>query len=169
MPEDLPIGPDASRPALLRYLMLVTLIAVVVALWYLASHSLRLGKEVHWIPSTTPCNLHGGACTARLEDSVLAFEMGGEGPIRALEILPLTVSLSGLEARSVEVEFVGRDMDMGLHRFALSPGEDGVFRGEGQLSLCTDAVMPWQARVVVETADGQLGSRFDFDVERPGR
>ncbi|WP_372611988.1 hypothetical protein [Halomonas sp.] len=33
----------------------------------------------------------------------------------------------------------------------------------------TDAVMPWQARVVVETADGRLGSRFDFDVERPGR
>jgi hypothetical protein len=165
MSDDFPIGPEASRPALLRYLILMTLIAVVVALWYLASHSLRLGKEVHWIASSTPCNLHEGVCTARLDDSVLAFEMGGEGPIRAMEALPLVVSLSGMKARSVAVEFVGRDMEMGLHRFALSSGEDGVFRGEGQLSLCTHAVMPWQARVVVETADGRLGSRFDFDVE----
>lgn len=168
MLEDLPIGSHASRPALLRYLILVTLIAVIVALWYLVSHSLRLGEEVQWMATITPCNLHEGKCVAKLDGSVLTFDIGGEGSIRALEILPLAVSLSGMEARSVAVEFVGRDMDMGLHRFALSSGEDGVFRGEGQLSLCTDAVMPWQAIVVVETADGRLGSRFDFDVEQSG-
>lgn len=169
MSKDFLMGRDASRPALLRYLILVTMIVVVLALWYLASHSFRLDKEVQWIAASTPCNLHDGGCEARLGDSGFVFEMGGEGPIRALEILPLAVSHSGIEARSVEVEFVGRDMDMGLHRFALFPGEDGVFRGEGQLSLCTDAVMPWQAIVVVETANGRLGSHFDFNVERPGR
>ena len=57
-------------------------------------------------------------------------------------------------------------MDMGLHRFPLEAAGGGVFRGEGQVALCTEAVMPWRARVVVDTPGGRLGSWFDFEVTR---
>jgi len=69
-------------------------------------------------------------------------------------------------AEGVTVDFVGRDMDMGLHRYPLRRDADGHYRGEGQIPICTEAVMPWRARVIVETADGKLGSGFDFTVER---
>lgn len=89
-----------------------------------------------------------------------------EGPIRPLERLPLEVRVSGTTAEAVRVDFVGREMDMGLHRFPLTAEGDGAFRGEGQVSICTEAVMPWRAKVVVDTPRGRLGSWFDFEVER---
>ncbi|MDI5932556.1 hypothetical protein [Halomonas kalidii] len=167
MPHRPPIDTGVSRSPLLRLLMLVTLGVIAVALWYLTSYSLRGGGEVRWVAPEAPCDLHVGACAATLDRGVsLAFEADVAGRIRALEPLPLVVTLEGLEAEAARVEFVGRDMDMGLHRFPLTRGADGVFRGEGQVTICTESVMPWRARVVVETARGSLGSWFDFDVER---
>jgi hypothetical protein len=34
------------------------------------------------------------------------------------------------------------------------------------VGVCTQEVMPWRARVILETPDGKLGSWFDFDVKR---
>ncbi|GHE21024.1 hypothetical protein [Halomonas urumqiensis] len=146
--------------------MLLTLAAAVVALWYLTSYSLRGGGDMSWLAVETPCDLHVGPCTATAEERLVTFEMGSDGAIHALERVPLSVSLASVEAESVMVEFVGRDMDMGLHRFPLARDADGVFRGHGQVSLCTESVMPWQARVVATTANGRVGGQFDFDVER---
>lgn len=167
MPDRLPMETGVSRSPLLRLLMLVTLVVIAVALWYLTSHRLRGDGEVHWFAPEASCDLHAGACTATLDHGArLTLAADVAGRIQALEVLPLTVNLEGLEAESVRVEFVGRDMDMGLYRFPLAPGADGAFRGEGQVAICTDSVMPWRARVVVETSRGSLGSWFDFDVER---
>jgi len=159
--------PTVPRPPLLRLLVLSTLGTVAVALWFLASHLLRDAGQVSWYPEAAGCELSAGPCLAELgSEGRLALDLGVRGEIHALQRLPLEVSLDGVDAKRVVVDFVGRDMDMGLHRYPLSPGEDGRFRGEGQIPICTEAVMPWRARVIVETADGKLGSGFDFDVER---
>lgn len=167
MPDRPPMETGISRSPRLRLLMLVTLVVIAVALWYLTSYSLRGGGEVRWVAPEASCDLHAGACTATLEQGAsLTLEAEAAGRIRALEVLPLAVTLEGLEAESVRVEFVGRGMEMGLHRFPLAAGADGVFRGEGQVTICTESVMPWRARVIVATSRGSLGSWFDFDVER---
>jgi len=156
-----------TRPPLLRLLVLFTLGTVAVALWFLASHLLRDAGQVHWYPEAPGCELSAGPCLAELgNERRLALDLGVRGEIRALQRLPLEVALDGVDAERVVVDFVGRDMDMGLHRYPLTLGDDGRYHGEGQIPICTDAVMPWRARVIVETADGKLGSRFDFDVER---
>jgi hypothetical protein len=158
---------SASRFPVLRLLVLATLITLVVALWYLASYSLRGDRGVSWYPADTPCDLQQSACTATLgEAQRLSLAIDAPAGIRALERLPLTVTLEGIEAEAVRVDFVGRDMAMGLHRYPLEAQGDGRYQGVGQVPICTEAVMPWRAQVVVETADGRLGSRFDFDVER---
>ena len=155
------------RPPLLRLLILLTLVTVAVALWYVTSYSLRGGEEVRWFPEEAGCDLRLGACDASLGGAGrLRLDLGAEGEIRALERLPMTVTVEGVEAESVVVDFVGRDMDMGLHRYPLARDADGVFRGEGQIPICTEAVMPWRARVLVGTPGGRLGSGFDFNVER---
>ena len=167
MPDRLPMETGVARSPLLRLLMLVTLVVIAVALWYLTSYRLRGDGEVRWFAPEASCDLHAGACAATLGQGLrLTLEAGVAGRIRALETLPLAVNLEGLAAEAAWVEFVGRDMDMGLYRFPLAPGADGVFRGEGQVAICTESVMPWRARVVVETPRGRLGSWFDFDVER---
>jgi len=161
------IDTDARSP-LLRFLILVTLVAIVVAVWYLVRYHLSDEGEVRWFAPEPACDLQQGACKTTLDGlGDLSFELGVQGPVQALEVLPLTVRLEGLASRSAVVEFVGRDMDMGLHRFPLTQ-EDGALRGEGQVGLCTQAVMAWRAKVVVDTPQGRLGTWFDFDVERGG-
>lgn len=159
--------PAVSRPPLLRLLVLFTLSTVAVALWYLASYSLRGDDNVFWHPAEGGCDLAQGACRAPLgERGSLTLDLGADGEIRALELLPMTVVLEGIEAETVVVDFVGRDMDMGLHRYPLTRHEDGLFRGDGQIPICTEQVMPWQARVIVSQGEERLGSGFNFEVER---
>lgn len=81
-------------------------------------------------------------------------------------MLPLDVEVDGIEATQVDVDFVGRGMNLGLHRFALTASSPGHFQGQGQVGICTQAVMPWRARVILETEEGKMGSWFDFDVIR---
>lgn len=167
MPQRILSSAGAARPPLLRLLIIFTLLTLVVALWYLTRYSLRDDADVHWYPPDAQCDLHAAPCTASLgQDITLRLAVASEGPIRALERLPLEVNLAGISAESVRVDFVGRDMEMGLHRFPLEAIGDGVFRGEGQVAICTEAVMPWRAKVVVDTPQGRLGSWFDFDVTR---
>jgi hypothetical protein len=149
--------------------MLATLLALVAALWYLASHLVRGDRDIAWYTAVAPCELHHSSCKAMLGGSrELSLAADAPGGIRALDLLPLTVTLEGVEATAVHVDFVGRDMDMGLHRFPLEAQDNGRYEGLAQVPICTEATMSWLARVVVETPDGRLGSRFDFTVERSG-
>lgn len=158
--------PAVARASLLKTLMLLTLAAVAMALWYLTSYSLRGNGEVRWFAAAPGCEPGLAACEASLESGRLSFSIESDGEIRALEPLPMVVALEGVAAERVTVDFVGRGMEMGLHRFPLERGDDGLYRGLGQVTLCTRDVMPWRAEVVVETSQGRQGSRFDFDVER---
>ncbi|XKE45654.1 hypothetical protein LG302_00510 [Halomonas organivorans] len=166
MSRSAPTGDASGRPPLLRLLIVVTLMTLSVALWYLARHVLD-GDEVRWTPPSAPCELQAGPCSVVLDDgATLTLAIQSEGPIRALEALPMEVRLEGETAESAMVTFVGRDMDMGLHRFPLTAMGEGRFRGNGQVALCTEAVMPWRAEVTVDTPRGRLGSWFDFEVTR---
>ena len=143
----------AGFPAL-RVLILVTGIALAACAWYAFAHWLHRDSDVTWFPPAASCNLHTAPCSATL------------GDIDALEVLPLEVEVDGVTATQVDVDFVGRDMDLGLHRFALSAGAPGHFQGQGQVGICTQTVMPWRARVILDTAEGKVGSWFDFGVIR---
>ena len=161
--------PNVGKPRFpgLRLLILITLVTLGVALWYLLVHVVRGGSDVDWHAATLPCDLHQTGCSAHLgEGRTLLLSVDSPGRIRALEQLPLSVYVEGVEATSVSVDFVGRDMDMGLHRFPLSQQDRGYFAGVGQIPICTESIMPWQAEVVIETPEGRLGGRFDFTVER---
>ncbi|GGX84775.1 hypothetical protein GCM10007160_10080 [Litchfieldella qijiaojingensis] len=167
MPTSLPHSDDDThRSPLLKLLIVVTLITMVVALWYLVDYYLRGSSEdVTWYPPTKPCDLQQGPCEASLGlDARLVLDI--EGELQALETLPVEVQVEGIEATAVMVEFVGRNMNMGFNRFPLTLQEEGRFRGDAQIGVCTEAVMPWRAQVIIETSDGRKGSWFDFNVRR---
>lgn len=152
------------RSPLLRLLIIATLATLGIALWYLLRYAFSDDGDVHWVSPSVACDLSLGPCTTSLGDSrQLTFAIQTEGPIQPLEILPLAVSVEGGEVSAAVVSFEGVDMDMGLHRFPLT-ADGGIFRGDGQIALCTEDVMDWRARVVVDTPEGRLGSWFDFQV-----
>nr|WP_298967397.1 hypothetical protein [uncultured Halomonas sp.] len=159
-------APPAGFPAL-RVLILVTGLALAACAWYAFAHWLHRDSDVTWFPPAASCNLHAAPCSATLGDKGrITLSVQASGKIDALEILPLEVDVDGVTATQVDVDFVGRDMDLGLHRFALSASTPGQFKGQGQVGICTQTVMPWRARVILETAEGKVGSWFDFDVIR---
>lgn len=152
------------RSPQLRLLIIATLVTLGLALWYLLRYALDGDSDVRWVPPAKACDLAQGPCSAPLgDDRRLTFAMQTDGRVRALESLPLMVYLEGGAATAAVVLFEGLDMDMGLHRFPLT-ADGGVFRGEGQVALCTEDVMDWRARVVVDTPQGRVGSWFDFQV-----
>lgn len=73
-----------------------------------------------------------------------------------MEPLAIELNLEGFSADRVKMEFIGRDMPMGMPSFYLtregSSGDIDVFRGEGSITFCTtDENMVWMARLVIET------------------
>ncbi|MHB0774751.1 hypothetical protein [Halomonas sp. WWR20] len=155
---------DTTRPPLLNLLILVTLMTIVVALWYLAHYYIRGSHDdVTWYPPNASCQLGKQACTTDLGlHARLTFAIDSE--LQLMQPLMLDVRLEGIEAQTVAVEFIGRNMNMGLNRFHLEPQGNGVFRGIGQLGMCSEYVMPWRAQVIIETPEGRKGSWFDFDL-----
>lgn len=151
----------------LKVLILVTGLALAACSWYVLDNWLRDDSDITWFAPNTDCNLHTQTCAATLGDKGrITFAIDANGRIDALTILPLNVEVEGLEVHHVNVDFIGRDMDLGLHRFALTSTAPGHFHGQGQVGICTQAVMPWRARVILDTPEGKLGSWFDFDVIR---
>jgi len=158
---------NAEPFPVLKVLILVTGIALAALSWYAFSHWLRSDGDITWYPPSAECDLHTEPCSVTLADKgSLTFSVNVDGRIESLEILPLNVSTQGMEVSAVDVDFVGRTMDMGINRFSLAETQDGQFHGQGQLGVCTLSVMPWRARVILETPDGRMGSWFDFDVIR---
>ncbi len=157
---------STPRPAL-KGLILMTGIALVLFGGYAVSHWLSSRDDVTWYPPDQACNLHRQSCSARLGDrGRVALKVDTGGRIEAREPLPLEVDVKDLDAREATVDFIGRDMDMGRHRFTLEAGTSGHFSGQGHVNACTREVMPWRARVILNTPDGRIGSWFDFDVAR---
>lgn len=158
---------DGARFPVLRVLILVTGIALAAFSWYALSNWLRSDDDVTWYPPTQECNLHQGACSTALGDNGrLSLQVPVSGRIQALEPLPLTVEVEGVNAQTATVDFIGRGMDMGLNHFPLQAAGQGHFSGQGQVGVCTQDIMPWRARVILDTPDGRIGSWFDFDVAR---
>jgi len=161
---------DNARPRLLNLLIIVTLITIVVSLYYLIDYYLvRDGSngKVTWFAPNQSCELNHAPCTAEL-GRFGRITLALEGDISPLTPLGIRVMTEGVSPEGVEVDFIGRHMDMGVKRSVLSTTdaqslERQHWQGEGQLGFCSSATMAWRAQVIVTTERGRLGSWFDFD------
>ncbi|MDP2752271.1 MAG: hypothetical protein Q8O31_06680 [Rhodocyclaceae bacterium] len=114
------------------------------------------------------CDLHQGPCRA-----ILSGE-GGEGgflelsieprPIPFVKPLSVTVTFSGIDARKVDIDFSGRDMNMGYNRPPLVVESPNRFIGGATLPVCITGKMAWKATVLVENDQGQrIVAPFQFE------
>ncbi|MGO0306304.1 hypothetical protein ACTL6P_06760 [Endozoicomonas acroporae] len=83
--------------------------------------------------------------------------------------LAIRAEVSGLAAEKVSMEFVGRDMPMGLMPFNLQKqsghfADTDLYTGTGNITFCTtDRNMVWIARLKMETREAVYNVLFELD------
>jgi hypothetical protein len=105
--------------------------------------------DVKAVPDAA-CDLQRQACPALLPDGKRIELSIAPRPIPILTPLRVEVSLSGIQATKVEVDFAGETMNMGYNRVALSAANGG-HAGEASLPVCVSGGMNWIVTVLIET------------------
>ncbi|CAG0967773.1 hypothetical protein RHDC4_01084 [Rhodocyclaceae bacterium] len=111
------------------------------------------------------CNLHREACSAVLPEGGRIELSISPRPIPMVAPLTVEVRLDKLEARKVEVDFAGIDMNMGYNRPELPRVGPGHHAGTASLPVCITGTMAWSVTVLVETDRQRISVPFRFDSE----
>lgn len=112
------------------------------------------------------CNLQAGPCNSDIPGGG-RIELSIEPrPIPLLRPMRIVVKTQGLDARLVEVDFTGVDMNMGYNRPQLKQEGEHQFSGETTLPVCITGHMSWQAAVVVTTPKLKVVAPFRFTTSR---
>jgi len=115
-------------------------------------------------PLDPSCDLRRGPCTSSLPNRPARIRFAVEPrSLPAAQPLRLSVSIEGVDASEVAVDFAGVDMNMGFNRATLEQVAPGRFEGGGMLPVCVRSRMTWEARVLARTADGLVAAPFRFD------
>lgn len=110
------------------------------------------------------CDLQRRACPATLpQEGRLEFSITPR-PIPFLQPLHVEVILTGVEARKVEVDFAGANMNMGYNRSELAATGPGHHSGEASLPVCVSGGMTWVATVMIETDRQRIAVPYRFDI-----
>ena len=164
-----------KQPYPLNLLILVTLIGILLGIWYVTNYlNEKQNDQVTWY-SAASCQLPQDTCFTNLENQQqLTFQLLTEFP-KPLEVLPIKVELKGyseteLESLQHEIDLQSRDMYMGYNRTPMTYQGEGVFTANPILSICTEDIMVWRASVLINkpTANSSpktYGSYFDFTVK----
>ena len=95
----------------------------------------------------TNCDLRAGPCRSDLPGGgTISFGISPE-EIPLVSPLQFQVDIDGLDARSVEVDFQGVDMNMGFNRVKLEQQSAGRFTGGGMLPVCVRDAMEWELSI----------------------
>lgn len=117
-------------------------------------------------PLNSDCDLRQGPCITPISGGgsvQLSIKPHNIPPLKELQ---LEVVTQGLDARAVEVDFSGIDMNMGFNRPKLTQEATGLFRGEGLLPVCVRGSMEWESKVLVQTGEGIVAVPFRFLVRK---
>lgn len=114
------------------------------------------------------CDLRAGACKTRLNDGASVTFSIEPRDIPVVKPLQLRVSIDGINAKSIEVDFSGVDMNMGFNRTRLNSISEGRFSGQAMLPVCVWDAMEWEAQVLIDTQMGLISVPYRFTTVRPG-
>lgn len=137
------------------------LIALVVVVGYKLSPILLPSADVSVFPDAH-CDLQQQACGVDLPGGGQVMLTVGTRPIPLVKPFRVEVKVTGGDARSVEVDFEGVDMKMGLNRPQLQHEGSGVFATQATLPICVTGMMEWQATVLLELGDKSVAIPYRF-------
>jgi hypothetical protein len=151
-----------NKSHLVNLAMMAALLATAIA-GYLFSPLLLPKADVTGVVEPG-CDLQQRACPATLPQGGRLELSVTPRPIPFLRPLRVDVSITGVEARKVEVDFAGATMNMGYNRTELAATGPGRHSGETSLPVCVSGSMAWVATVMIETDRQRIAVPFRFDV-----
>lgn len=112
------------------------------------------------------CHPAEQSCEAMLPGDGRIVVRAAPNPIRPLHPFTLSVQVTGVQARQVDVDFDGVDMRMGINRVRLTPSGQSatLFTGQGMLPVCVSGRMLWSAKVLIDTPSGAHIVPFHFEL-----
>lgn len=152
--------PEAKKSTS-QYLYLLLLGGFILAIWLGASMFSLPNKESPGYASD--CDLRQQSCKVDIGEASLTLDIQPR-EIRSLTPLNYQVSIEGTNVSQVMISLQGSEMYMGINQTELSPvaGKPGVFKGQGELAVCTTGEMKWRLTVSAKTEAGQLNTWFEF-------
>lgn len=141
-------------------------LAATVAVWRLWPVLFPQATEVAALDPA--CDLRAGPCVSNLKGQGRVSFSIEPLAIPVLKPLAFQVRIKGLEARRVQVDLSGVDMNMGFNRPQLELAAPGLFTGQGRLPVCVRNAMEWEARVLIDTEQGLIAAPYRFWTYRPG-
>lgn len=153
-----------------RRWQIVVVVAALLAAggWFYHRHQLR--QRVVAVAPVAECDLNAGPCISYVPGGGSIRFTIEPHPVPVAEPIQLTVAVTGVSAREVEVDFAGVGMNMGYNRPRLKPAGRNAFRAIATLPVCIRQQMEWEARVLLYTDRGivALPYRFDTMKQRAG-
>ncbi len=153
--------PNKTLFAVIPVLLLAIITAVSVRLWLVSE---PLATVI--APLDAACDLQAGPCSSAIPGGGRVQLSITPHPVPLLRPLQISVAVEGLDARMVEVDFSGVEMNMGYNRHVLSAQGDGTFSGESTLAACISGRMAWQASVMIATGKVKVIAPFRFATGR---
>ena len=149
-----------TRNTLLNSAILL-IAAIMGVIGYKLSPMLRPNVDIT-LPGS-PCNPGLQTCIATLPNGD-RLELSIEPrPIRPLQPLQLSVSITGFKADTMEIDFDGSEMRMGYNRPVLT-ASNGRFLGQTILPVCVSGTMEWTATVLLTTDKRRIAVPFHFEI-----
>lgn len=137
------------------------MLAILIAVAFKRSPN-PAGPNTVSLPIAGACDLQAGPCSSEVPGGGRVELAIAPHPIPLLQKLQVSVRVDGLEAKAVEVDFAGVDMNMGINRHALALQGEGRYSGEAVLPICVTGRMAWQASVVVDGGKARIVAPFRF-------
>lgn len=114
------------------------------------------------------CDLNRSACQASLSDGGRIELAIAPRPVSVVKPFRVTVTLSGLVARRVEIDFSGVTMNMGYNRQVLVTEAPDRYAGEATIPVCVTGRMQWLATLMIETDRQRIAVPFRFEAPLEG-
>jgi len=153
---------SSANRSILVDLAIILALAIVAVAGYKYS-PLLLAKADLTLAPVAGCDLQKQACHAEVPGGGRIELDIAPRPIPVIRPMRVAVSIAGLDANQVEIDFTGVTMNMGLNRQTLSASGNGRFTGEATIPVCITGRMAWRATLVVETDRQRIAVPFLFE------
>ncbi|MGM0593536.1 MAG: hypothetical protein ACQETD_03275 [Pseudomonadota bacterium] len=109
------------------------------------------------------CDAATGSC--RVSGDEVAVIATLEAGLQPLKPFSVQVDIQGLEvdSGSVIADFQMKGMDMGVNRYRLKPGQEGLWQGTATLPVCTASRMDWYMDLSFSAEGSSYRARFPFE------
>lgn len=143
----------------------VTIIAVLVLIGFIGYRysPLLLPKADLTLTPPIDCDLNQQACAVDVPGGGSIKLTLAPRPIPVIKPIRITVTVSGMEAKQVNLDFQGVHMNMGYNRVSLANTDDGHFESDATIPVCITGRMLWRATLMVETTTQRIAIPFLFN------